>query len=66
MGQLFDMKEKIYKIIADKGLDQVKTSGQIGLKAGILLPFIKAETPDDDSKINNLKKATAEILGISI
>ena len=52
MGKLFDLKQKAEKIIAEKNLDPIKFSGQIGLKAGFMLPFVKESTPDDPAKID--------------
>jgi len=66
MGQLFDLKEKTYKLIADKGLDKVKIGGQIGLKAGFIMALIRQDAPDDPVKITNLKKAVKDVLGVSI
>ena len=66
MGQLFDLREKAYKIMTDKGLDKVKTGGHIGLKAGFIMALVRQDTPDDPVKITNLKKAIKEVLGVSI
>ena len=66
MGQLFDMKEKAYKLITDKGLDKVKIGGQIGLKAGFIMAMIRQDAPDDPVKIASLRKAIKEVLGVSI
>lgn len=66
MGQLFDLKEKAYKIMEEKNLDHVKFGGKLGLKCGFLLPFIKADTPDEADKIQALKAAIQEILEVTV
>lgn len=66
MGQLFELKERAYKIMEEKKLDHVKFGGKIGLKCGFLLPFIKADTPDEADKIQALKGAINEILEVAV
>ncbi len=66
MGQLFDIRTKIEKVIVDKKLDPVKTKGEIGLKAGLMLAFINQTTPDDSVKANKLISAAREVLGVSV
>jgi hypothetical protein len=66
MGRLYDARMSIQKIIDDKGLDQAKTCGSIGLKAGMLLAMVKPDTPDDEAKLSRLKSAASEVLGASI
>lgn len=66
MGELYEAKLKIEKIIEDKRLDPIKTKGEIGLRVGIMLGFINTNTPDNDFKLKLLKNAVQEILGESI
>lgn len=66
MGKLYDARMKIEKAIQDKKLDAVKVKGEIGLKAGIMLAFVKENSPDDDAKLASLKKAAMEVLNLSI
>lgn len=66
MGQLFDAKQKIEKIIDAKKLDPVKTKGQIGLKAGLMLAFINPDTPDDVAKLEKLRAAAREVLNEAV
>lgn len=66
MAALFEAKKRIEQIIATRKLEPALTLGKIGLKAGFLLAFIKAETPDDAEKLKKLKLATQEILGTAI
>ncbi len=66
MGKLYDARLAIEKIIDAKKLDAVKTKGEIGLKAGLMLAFINQSTPDDDAKLQKLKAAAKEVLHESI
>ena len=66
MSQLYDLKQRALKIMADKKMDPVRTSGQIGLQVGILLPFINENTPDDAVKIVKFKAAIKEVLGVNV
>ena len=66
MSQLYDMKVKIEaKITADK-LDANEVKGKIGLKAGKLLAFITATTPDDPATISKMKQAAKEVLNLAL
>ncbi len=66
MGQLFDVKQKIESVIAEKKLDAVQVKGAIGLKTGILLNLLNASTPDDEQKLGKLRAAVKEVLGINL
>jgi hypothetical protein len=66
MGKLFDAKQRIDEVIAQKGLDPVQTRGAIGLKAGTLMGLIMQSTPDDDAKLKRLVDAAKEILKVDI
>lgn len=63
MGNLYDLKQKIESVIEVKKMDVVKTRGQIGLKAGLMLAFINPNTPDDNMKLEKLRTAAREVLG---
>ncbi len=66
MGKLFELKQKALQIIDEKKLDPVKHSGQIGLRSGMMLPFINANTPDDPVKIEQLRKAINSVLDVNL
>lgn len=66
MGKLYDAKMMIQKVIEQRSLDMASTNGSIGLKAGVLLALVKPETPDDPVKIEKLKSAAKEVLGITV
>ncbi|MEI7811341.1 MAG: hypothetical protein WCJ01_02830 [Ignavibacteria bacterium] len=62
MGQLFDLRQKIERIIKQKGLDDIDIKGKIGMKSGVVICFLKPETPDDPNRMARVKKAASEIL----
>jgi hypothetical protein len=66
MGALFEAKQKIDLVIQQKGLDPAQIKGAIGLKTGILLNLLNANTPDDPAKLAKLKQAAAEVLGLQL
>lgn len=65
MGQLFELSKKIDEIISKNGMDRLITRGKIGLKSGVLMAF-NEKTPDDVVKIQKIKDAAREVLGVSI
>lgn len=65
MGQLFELSKKIDDVISQKGMDRLTTRGKIGLKSGVLMAF-NEKTPDDVVKIQKIKNAAREVLGVSI
>lgn len=66
MGKLYDSKMMIQKIIDQRHLDAASINGNIGLKAGVLLALVKPETPDDPVKIEKLKSAAKDVLGVAV
>jgi len=66
VSQLYDIKLRIEeKIQADK-LDANEVKGKIGLRAGKLLAFITADTPDDPATIVKLRQAVKDVLNIAL
>ncbi len=65
MGQLLEISKKIDEIISQKGMDKLSTRGKIGLKSGVLMAF-NENTPDDMAKIQKIKDAAREILGVGL
>jgi hypothetical protein len=66
VSQLYEIKLRIEeKIKADK-LDANEVKGKIGLRAGKLLAFITADTPDDLATVAKLKQAAKDILNIAL
>ncbi len=66
MGRLYDTRMSIQKIIDDKGLDKASVCGSIGLKAGMVLSLLRPDTPDDEVKMERLRTAAKEVLGVSV
>jgi len=66
MGALFDAKQKIDVAIQQRGLDPAQTKGAIGLRTGLLLNLVNANTPDDPAKFAKLKQVAAELLGLTL
>ena len=66
MGKLYDARMRIDKIIQQKNLDVFKTRGAINLKTGIMISMINESTPDDEAKLQKIKSAVLDILGVSI
>ena len=64
MGKLFDYRQIIEDKLKDKGADLFKLKGQITLKSGFMVSMINGDTPDDPAKIQALKSAVKEILGV--
>ena len=62
MGQLHDIVQKIDALIAKAQLPAYKTKGEIALRAGFILSWVNASTPDDPAKIAKLRAAVQEIL----
>lgn len=63
MGKLYDAVEQVHQIIERKGLDPFRTKGQLSMRTGFLLTFIRPEDPDDQEKIDALQEAALEVLG---
>jgi hypothetical protein len=66
VSQLYDMKVKIEARIKAGKLDENEIKGKIGLKAGKLLAFITATTPDDAVVIAKMKQAAKEVLNLTL
>ena len=66
MGQLFDSRSKLDQVIRERKLDQINVYGEIGLKAGFLVSLIKSTTPDDEAKLQKLRKAAQEVLHLTL
>jgi hypothetical protein len=66
VGKLFEAVQKIDAAITQKNLDRADMRGKIGLKAGVLLAVLKADTPDDPAKLEKLRRAAQDVLGIQV
>lgn len=66
MGRLHDMVVQIDQIIAERGLDPFKTKGEISLKAGFFLSLVFENSPDEEDKIQAVREAAREVLGVDV
>jgi len=66
MGRLHDAVLEIDRICQDRGLDSIKTKGEISMKSGFFLAIIFPHTPDDSEKLDRLRDATKSVLGVSL
>jgi hypothetical protein len=66
VGKLYEAVQKIDAAITQKNLDRADMRGKIGLKAGVLLAVLKADTPDDPAKLDKLRRAAQDVLGIEV
>ena len=66
MGSLYDTKVRIDSAIKSRNLDAVAVNGEIVLRAGFLLAFINPSTPDDPAKLQKLRTAAQQVLGVSV
>ena len=66
MGKLYDMAVAIQKAIERSGKDPAKARGMIGLKSSVLLSLVRPDTPDDPAKIEKLRAAAEDVLGVAI
>lgn len=66
MGKLFEYRMVIENKVKDMGQDAFKVKRQIGVTSGVLLGSIGANTPDDPEKIQALKSAIEELLGVTV
>jgi hypothetical protein len=66
VSKLNDIKVQIELKIQTDGLDAASVKGKIGLKAGKVLAFINANTPDDPEAVAKLTAAVKEILNLTL
>jgi len=66
MGILYDYAAKIEQHIQSNHLDVFKTRGAIAMRSGFIISLIKPDDPDDSAKIELLRKAAEEVLGIRL
>ena len=66
MGVLYDHAQKIEHHIQSTGLDVFKTRGAIAMRSGFIISLVKPDDPDDPAKIEALRKAAEEVLGLRL
>jgi hypothetical protein len=66
MGLLYQARVKIEQAIQARGLPESQVKGKLSLKSGVLLAFVHEDTPDDPAKLEKLRAAARELLGIDV
>jgi hypothetical protein len=66
MGQLFDAKLKLDRLIREKNLDVAEVNGKLSLKSGVLLALVRETTPDDPAKMERLRDAARKLLATEL
>jgi hypothetical protein len=66
MSRLYDAKVALEKVVREKGLDPIEIGGKVSLKSGVLLAFVRPDTPDDAAKLEKLRAAVRQVLGVEL
>ena len=66
MGRLYEGVAEIDRVAQARGLDAVKVKGEVSMRAGFFLAIVFPHTPDDPEKIERLREAAREVLGIEL
>lgn len=66
MGKLYDYAQTIEQHIQRNNLDVFKTRGAIAMKVGFIISLIQPEEPDDPVKVDALKGAARDVLGLRL
>lgn len=66
VGRLYDYSARIQSHIEQKGLDVFRTRGELALHCGFLITLIEPNDPDDAQKIEALRTAAREVLGLEL
>lgn len=63
MSQLWDIVQRIDRVIERKQLPLFLTKGKIAIRAGFALGIIDPQTRDEAHRISQLRTAAREVLG---
>jgi hypothetical protein len=66
MGELYDAKVTVDRLIREKNLDAAAVKGKLSLKSGVLLSLVRQDTPDDPAKLEKLRDAVRKVLGSEV
>lgn len=66
LGKLYDYAQAIEQHIQRNNLDVFKTRGAIAMRVGFIISLVRADDPDDPVKIEALKKAALDALGLRL
>jgi hypothetical protein len=66
MGRLYDHCTRIQEHIERNNLDVFRTRGALALQCGFLITLIEPNEPDDPQKIEALRQAARDVLGLEL
>lgn len=66
MGKLYDYAQTIEEHIQRNNLDVFKTRGAIAMRVGFIVTLVRPDDPDDPEKVQALKDAATEVLGLRL
>jgi len=66
MGRLYNGCQQVLQEIDRQGLDLFKTRGALALETGFLVSMVSPDDPDDEARIELLKKAARDVLGLTL
>jgi len=66
MGKLYDYAQRIQQHIEENNLDVFKTRGAIAMRVGFIVTLVNENDPDDPEKIERLRSAADEVLGLRL
>lgn len=66
MSQTYQAKLKVEKAIQERRLNEAEVKGKLSLRSGMLLAFVKPDSPDDPVKLEKLRAAARELLQIEL
>lgn len=66
MGKLFDYCSRIQQHIEGNHLDVFKVRGELALRCGFLITLVDQSDPDDAAKIQSLRDAARDVLGLHL
>jgi len=66
LGKLYDGCQEVLQEIDRQGLDLFKTRGALALETGFLVSMVGPDDPDDAARIELLKMAARDVLGMSL
>ena len=66
MGKLYDYAQRIEEHIQRNNLDVFKSRGAIAMRVGFIVTLVRPDDPDDPDKVQALKEAAAEVLGLRL
>ena len=63
---MYDAVEEVDRVCQARGLDSIKIKGEISMRAGFFLAIVFPHTPDDSEKLEKLRSAARDVLGVTL